>query len=104
MLFLTLAHTRLLSLQVTIVAKGRSGGHTAYLPSKDSYHETRSQALAHMDALMGGRVSEEIVFGKEKVTGGASSDLSRATQVRMRVFVLSKTLVDKKNFFPEKQA
>lgn len=65
--------------KVTIVAKGMSGGHTAFLPEKDTYHETKSQLLAAMDVAMGGRAAEEIIFGKDKVTGGASSDLSGAT-------------------------
>ncbi len=67
--------------KVTIVAKGTSGGHTAFLPERDSYHETRSQFLASMDVSMGGRAAEELIFGKEKVTGGASADLQSATSI-----------------------
>ena len=54
---------------MTIVAKGQSGGHTAFLPEKDSYHETKAQLLAQMDVAMGGRAAEELIFGKEKITG-----------------------------------
>jgi len=42
---------------------------------KDVYHVTKSQLLATMDSMMGGRAAEELVFGPEKVTTGASSDL-----------------------------
>ena len=42
---------------------------------KDVYHITKSQLLANMDSMMGGRAAEELVFGPEKVTTGASSDL-----------------------------
>lgn len=42
---------------------------------KDVYHITKSQLLANMDAMMGGRAAEELIFGPEKVTTGASSDL-----------------------------
>jgi len=67
--------------KVTIVAKGQSGGHTAFLPENDEYHQTRAQLLAQIDCAMGGRAAEELIFGKEKVTGGASSDLEAATNI-----------------------
>ncbi|XP_023340672.1 ATP-dependent zinc metalloprotease YME1 homolog [Eurytemora carolleeae] len=67
--------------KVTIVAKGQSGGHTAFLPEDDSWHVTKSQLLARMDVGMGGRAAEELIFGKEKITGGASSDLQSATNI-----------------------
>merc|ERR1719369_616435 len=44
------------------------------------WHQTKAQMKADMDVSMGGRVAEEIIFGKEKVTGGASSDLQSATR------------------------
>jgi ATP-dependent Zn protease len=50
---------------VTIVAKGMTGGHTAFLPEKDSYHETKLQYLAQMDVAMGGRAAEELVTFSE---------------------------------------
>ena len=67
--------------KVTIVAKGQSGGHTAFLPERDASHVTKAQLLARVDVAMGGRAAEEIIFGKDKITGGASSDLSSATNV-----------------------
>lgn len=48
---------------------------TAYIPAKEQYHMTRSQMLATMDSLMGGRAAEELIFGTEFITSGASSDL-----------------------------
>ena len=65
--------------KVTIVAKGVTGGHTAFLPDKEQWHETKAQMLAHLDVSMGGRAAEELIFGKDKVTGGASHDLHSAT-------------------------
>lgn len=65
--------------KVTIVAKGQSGGHTAFLPDGDTWHVTKAQLLARMDVGMGGRAAEEIIFGKENVTGGASHDLEGCT-------------------------
>lgn len=67
--------------KVTIIPRGPSLGHTAYIPAKEQYHMTRSQMLATMDSLMGGRAAEEIIFGSDLVTSGASSDLKQATNI-----------------------
>jgi ATP-dependent metalloprotease len=67
--------------KVTIVAKGQSGGHTAFIPKDEEWHRTKEQFKAQMDVAMGGRAAEELVFGKEKITGGASSDLESATSI-----------------------
>ena len=69
------------SVQVTIAAKGMSGGHTAFIPKGDEYHVCKDQLVAQMDVSMGGRAAEELVFGKDKITGGASSDLEIATGI-----------------------
>lgn len=71
--------------KVTIVSRGPSLGHTAYIPDKENYHITKSQMLAMMDAALGGRAAEEIIFGSEKVTTGASSDLKEATSLATRM-------------------
>lgn len=67
--------------KVTIISRGASLGHTAFIPDKETYSMTKSQMLAQMDVAMGGRVAEELVFGSEKVTSGASNDLKGATDV-----------------------
>jgi ATP-dependent metalloprotease len=67
--------------KVTIIARGHSLGHTAYIPEKERYHVTRSQLMAMMDTMMGGRAAEELIFGHEKITSGASSDLKQATAI-----------------------
>lgn len=67
--------------KVTIIPRGPSLGHTAYIPEKEAYHVTKSQMLAMMDTLMGGRVAEELIFGPEKITTGASNDLKKATKM-----------------------
>ncbi|XP_046664258.1 ATP-dependent zinc metalloprotease YME1L-like [Homalodisca vitripennis] len=71
--------------KVTIIARGSSLGHTAYIPDKDIYHITKTQVLAMLDAMMGGRAAEELVFGSEKVTSGASSDLEKATELASKM-------------------
>nr|XP_023024162.1 ATP-dependent zinc metalloprotease YME1 homolog isoform X2 [Leptinotarsa decemlineata] len=67
--------------KVTIIPRGPSLGHTAYIPEKERYHVTKSQLLAMMDTMMGGRAAEELIFGPEKITSGASSDLKQATSI-----------------------
>ena len=67
--------------KVTIISRGQSLGHTAFIPEKEMYHTTKAQMLARLDVSMGGRAAEEVVFGSEKVTSGAFSDLSEATQI-----------------------
>ena len=65
--------------KVTIVPRGPSLGHTAQLPDKERFFTTKSQMLAQMDTLMGGRAAEELIFGSEKITTGAYDDLRKAT-------------------------
>lgn len=67
--------------KVTIMPRGKSLGHTAYIPEKDIYHTTKQHLLAVMDTMMGGRAAEELVFGPDKITSGAASDLQRATTI-----------------------
>ena len=51
------------------------------LPEKDELSWSKKQLLARMDVAMGGRVAEEIVFGLDNITTGASSDLEHATRI-----------------------
>mmetsp|Transcript_32131 Transcript_32131/g.67587 ORF Transcript_32131/g.67587 Transcript_32131/m.67587 type:complete len:347 (-) Transcript_32131:882-1922(-) len=67
--------------KATIVPRGNTLGMVAYLPEKDQLNLTREQMLAHIDICMGGRIAEELIFGKESVTTGASSDLQQATSM-----------------------
>jgi ATP-dependent metalloprotease len=58
-----------------------SGGHAAFIPKKDSFFQNRRKLLANIDVYMGGRAAEELVLGKENITGGASHDLQQATRI-----------------------
>jgi len=71
--------------KVTIVSRGQSGGHTAFLPKKDITMQAKSELIARMDVGMGGRAAEEIVFGKDKITTGASSDLTGTTNIAQQM-------------------
>ncbi|XP_058810059.1 ATP-dependent zinc metalloprotease YME1L [Phymastichus coffea] len=66
--------------KVTIIPRGQSLGHTSFLPEKDMYHMTKAHMLASMDSCMGGRAAEELIFGQDRITSGASVDFLNATQ------------------------
>ncbi|KAJ8278105.1 hypothetical protein GJAV_G00083870 [Gymnothorax javanicus] len=67
--------------KATIMPRGPTLGHVSMLPENDRWSETRSQLLAQMDVSMGGRVAEELIFGNENITTGASSDFDGATKI-----------------------
>lgn len=67
--------------KATIMPRGPSLGHVSLLPENDRWSETRAQLLAQMDVSMGGRVAEELVFGNDQITTGASSDFDGATKI-----------------------
>ncbi|XP_068604658.1 ATP-dependent zinc metalloprotease YME1L1-like [Brachionichthys hirsutus] len=67
--------------KATIVPRGSSLGHVSMLPEGDRWSESRAQLLARMDVSMGGRVGEELVFGHDNITTGASKDFDNATAI-----------------------
>ena len=67
--------------KVTIIPRGRALGVTMFLPEQDRYSHSKMSLESRLASLFGGRVAEEIIFGSEKVTTGASNDIQRATQL-----------------------
>ncbi|KAF3812310.1 hypothetical protein GH733_019706 [Mirounga leonina] len=67
--------------KATIMPRGPTLGHVSLLPENDRWNETRAQLLAQMDVSMGGRVAEELIFGTDHITTGASSDFDNATKI-----------------------
>jgi cell division protease FtsH len=71
--------------KVTIIPRGRALGVTMFLPEQDKYSVSRKQLDSQMASLFGGRVAEELIFGVENVTTGASNDIERATQIARNI-------------------
>ena len=67
--------------KATIIPRGRALGMVQQLPEKDQYSYTRAKMLSRLTICMGGRASEELKFGYDKVTSGASADISAATNL-----------------------
>jgi cell division protease FtsH len=67
--------------KVTIIPRGRALGVTMYLPEGDKYSINRVAIQSQLCSLYGGRVAEELIFGEDKVTTGASNDIERATKM-----------------------
>jgi cell division protease FtsH len=65
--------------KATIIPRGRALGLVMRLPERDNYSYHRDKMYANLAVSMGGRVAEELIFGYDKVSSGASSDISYAT-------------------------
>jgi len=67
--------------KVSIIPRGRALGVTMFLPEKDSYSVSKRKLNSQIAALYGGRIAEEIIYGPDSVTTGASNDIERATEI-----------------------
>jgi cell division protease FtsH len=67
--------------KVSIMPRGGALGITMFLPERDQYSASKDKLESQIASLFGGRVAEEIIYGKNKVTTGASNDIMRATQL-----------------------
>ena len=67
--------------KATIIPRGRALGVVWTLPERDKYSHSREYLEANIAKAMGGRVAEELIFGHDKVTSGASSDIQMATKL-----------------------
>ena len=71
--------------KVTIVPRGRALGLMMSLPDKDRYGQTKEWLIGRLAIAFGGRVAEELIFGPNKVTTGAGSDIEQATAIARRM-------------------
>ena len=67
--------------KVTIIPRGRALGVTQFLPEQDRYSMSKRRLESTIATLFGGRIAEELIFGPEAVTTGASNDIERATEL-----------------------
>ncbi len=67
--------------KVSIIPRGRALGVTMFLPEEDRYSYSKERLESQIASMFGGRIAEELVFGPEHVTTGASNDIQRATEI-----------------------
>ncbi|UCE88307.1 MAG: ATP-dependent zinc metalloprotease FtsH [Pseudomonadota bacterium] len=67
--------------KVTIIPRGRALGVTMFLPEEDRYSYSKERLESQICSLFGGRIAEELIFGVENVTTGASNDIQRTTEL-----------------------
>jgi len=67
--------------KVTIIPRGRALGVTMFLPEEDRYSYSKQRLESQISSMFGGRIAEELIFGKDSVTTGASNDIQRATDI-----------------------
>ncbi|MEE8515785.1 MAG: ATP-dependent zinc metalloprotease FtsH, partial [Alphaproteobacteria bacterium] len=71
--------------KVTIIPRGRALGVTMSLPERDKYGYSKKELMAKIAMSFGGRVAEELIFGKDDITTGAASDIHQATAMARRM-------------------
>ena len=74
--------------KVSIIPRGRALGVTMFLPNKDSYSVSKRKLNSQIASLFGGRIAEEVIYGKDGVTTGASNDIERATKLSHKMVKL----------------
>jgi len=67
--------------KVSIIPRGRALGVTMFLPEEDRYSYSKERLESQISSLFGGRIAEELIFGADKVTTGASNDIQRTTEL-----------------------
>ncbi len=67
--------------KVSIIPRGRALGVTMFLPEEDRYSLSKERLESQISSMFGGRIAEELIFGPEAVTTGASNDIQRATEI-----------------------
>lgn len=71
--------------KVSIIPRGRALGVTMYLPEQDRVSHSKQHLESMISSLFGGRLAEQIIYGNEKVTTGASNDIERATEIARKM-------------------
>jgi len=71
--------------KVSIIPRGRALGVTMYLPEQDRVSHSKQHLESMISSLFGGRIAEQVIYGDDKVTTGASNDIERATEIARKM-------------------
>ena len=71
--------------KVSIIPRGRALGVTMYLPEQDRFSHSKQHLESNISSLYGGRIAEDLIYGSEKVSTGASNDIERATNIARKM-------------------
>ena len=71
--------------KITIIPRGIALGLTMFLPEQDRYSFSKKRLVSQITSLFGGRAAEELIFGKDSVTTGASNDIEKATEIARKM-------------------
>ncbi|PJD94583.1 MAG: ATP-dependent zinc metalloprotease FtsH [Legionella sp.] len=71
--------------KVSIIPRGRALGVTMFLPDQDRYSHSKRRLESQLSSLFGGRIAEELIFGLDGVTTGASNDIMRSTEIARKM-------------------
>ncbi|MFI3246892.1 MAG: ATP-dependent metalloprotease, partial [Ferrimonas sp.] len=71
--------------KVSIIPRGRALGVTMYLPERDRWSHSKQHLESMISSLYGGRIAEQLIYGDDKVTTGASNDIERATDIARKM-------------------
>ena len=71
--------------KVSIIPRGRALGVTMYLPEQDRWSHSKQYLESMISSLYGGRIAEEVIYGRDRMTTGASNDIERATDIARKM-------------------
>jgi len=71
--------------KVSIIPRGRALGVTMYLPEQDRFSHSKEHLESNISSLYGGRIAEDVIYGSNKVSTGASNDIERATDIARKM-------------------
>lgn len=71
--------------KITIIPRGQAGGYNLMMPEEEKYNYSKKELLATIASFMGGRAAEEIIYGKDNISTGASDDINKATNIARRM-------------------
>lgn len=71
--------------KITIIPRGQAGGYNLMTPEEEKYNLSKQELIAIITSFMGGRVAEEIIYGSENISTGASNDIQKATKIARKM-------------------